>query len=427
MYAEMHDTPTHAKPRVSTRERAHAYLRERALPRALGRVWPSAGGCKTASRKKFLSSRRIARVRCARASTEPREFAIVLIIIVSGQTVNRFAYVMNNPLSYTDPSGYFSLKKLFRAVVAIAVAWVTAGAVQPYMILNGYSVIAAKITAGVVGGFAGGLIASGGDLKAALQGAFTGGIFGGIGGFAQAGGWSEAARIGAHAVGGCITSVASGGGCGSGALSAAFGKFATIVGPGWVQNPEGFGQVAGGATYAAISGGIGSVLAGSKFENGAVTAAFGYLFNQLATQGNAKPNLAPNLERTSYVVAEGGQFSMYAGDGKLIDRVSFTSGRDGVTDPEIKDRGPIPPGTYIMNPKNVTPNGPNTLLSGDWGVMRVSLIPTADTNTFGRSGFYIHGGFSPGSAGCIDLGTPTDLRVLSQFKNLRGPIPIVVR
>ena len=332
---------------------------------------------------------------------------------------------MNNPLSYTDPSGYFSLKKLFRAVFAIAVAWVTAGAIQPYMILNGYSVVAAKITAAAVGGFAGGLIASGGDLKAALQGAFTGGVFGGIG--ALTGGLSDIARIGAHAAGGCITSVASGGGCGSGALSAAFGKFATIVGPGWVQNPEGFGQVAGGATYAAISGGIGSVLAGSKFENGAVTAAFGYLFNQLATQGNAKPNLAPNLERTSYVVAEGGQFSMYAGDGKLIDRVSFTSGRDGVTDPEIKDRGPIPPGTYIMDPKNVTPNGPNTLLSGDWGVMRVSLIPTADTNTFGRSGFYIHGGFSPGSAGCIDLGTPTDLRVLSQFKNLRGPIPIVVR
>jgi RHS repeat-associated protein len=239
------------------------------------------------------------------------------------QSHNRFAYVMNNPLTLTDPSGYFSLKKLFRAVVAIAVAWVTAGAVQPYMILNGYSVMAAKITAAAVGGFAGGLIASGGDLKAALQGAFTGGIFGGIGGFAQAGGWSEAARIGAHAVGGCITSVASGGGCGSGALNAAFGKFATIVGPGWVQNPEGFGQVAGGATYAAISGGIGSVLAGSKFENGAVTAAFGYLFNQVLTKYNEyQKNGPPKLDEKSRAWAFGN--SWIDKDGNPID----TSERD---------------------------------------------------------------------------------------------------
>jgi hypothetical protein len=270
MYAEMHDTPTHAKPRVKARESAHAYLRERALPRALGQVWPSAGGCKTASRKKFLSKRQVSRVRCARASTEPREFAIVLIIIVSGETVNRFAYVMNNPLSYTDPSGYFSLKKLFRAVFAIAVAWVTAGAIQPYMILNGYSVVAAKITAAAVGGFAGGLIASGGDLKAALQGAFTGGVFGGIG--ALTGGLSDIARIGAHAAGGCITSVASGGGCGSGALSGAFGKFTTLQTQEWGVGVAQF-------TASTIAGGIGSVLGGGKFENGAVTAAYGYLFN----------------------------------------------------------------------------------------------------------------------------------------------------
>jgi RHS repeat-associated protein len=186
------------------------------------------------------------------------------------QSHNRFAYVMNNPLSYTDPSGYFSLKKLFRAVFAIAVAWVTAGAIQPYMILNGYSVVAAKITAAAVGGFAGGLIASGGDLKAALQGAFTGGVFGGIG--ALTGGLSDIARIGAHAAGGCITSVASGGGCGSGALSGAFGKFTTLQTQEWGVGVAQF-------TASTIAGGIGSVLGGGKFENGAVTAAFGYLFN----------------------------------------------------------------------------------------------------------------------------------------------------
>ncbi|MFM9881277.1 MAG: RHS repeat-associated core domain-containing protein [Burkholderiaceae bacterium] len=344
------------------------------------------------------------------------------------QSHNRYAYVMNNPLSYTDPSGYFSLKKLFRAAVVIAVAYFTGGAVlgSSWALCTSAGATWGSVVAGAVGGFAGSLVASGGDLKAAFQGALTGAIFAGIGSLAQAGQWGDAARIGAHAAGGCITSVAGGGQCGSGALAAGFGKFATLYGPGWVQNPQGFEQVASGTAYTAVAGGIGSVLGGGKFENGARTAAYGYLFNQVAS-ANGKPNLAPNLERTSYVVAEGGQFSMYDADGRLIDRVAFTSGRDGVTDPSIKDRGPIPPGTYALDPKNITPNGPNTLLSGDWGALRVSLTPTGDTNTFGRSGFYVHGGFAPGSAGCIDLGTPTDWRVLGQFKNLSSPIEVRVR
>ncbi|MES9937204.1 MAG: RHS repeat-associated core domain-containing protein [Sedimenticola sp.] len=31
------------------------------------------------------------------------------------QSLNRYSYVLNNPLSYTDPSGYF-FKSLFKAV-----------------------------------------------------------------------------------------------------------------------------------------------------------------------------------------------------------------------------------------------------------------------------------------------------------------------
>ncbi len=322
MYAEMHDTPAYANPRgrgrAKPRERAHAYLRERALPRALGQVWPSAGGCnvsKSASRKKFISKRRVSRVRCARASTEPREFAIVLIIIVSGQTVNRFAYVMNNPLSYTDPSGYFSLKKLFRAFVAIAVGyftgqWIgnlfqagaaaggsTAFASASSALAGGQGIVTGltglgSAIAGAAGGFAAGVVGSG-TLKGGLQGAFSGGVFGAIGGLGAEGGWSTGQYVAAHAAGGCITSVAGGGQCGSGALSAAFGKFTTIQTQDWGPGVAQF-------TASVVAGGVGSVIGGGKFENGAITAAYAYLFNNCLANPAGCLNAGARLIQAAY-------------------------------------------------------------------------------------------------------------------------------
>ncbi|MCC7046674.1 MAG: hypothetical protein IT562_08185 [Alphaproteobacteria bacterium] len=38
-----------------------------------------------------------------------------------------------------------------------------------------------------------------------------------------------------------------------------------------------------------------------------------------------------------------------------------------------------------------------------WGGHRVRIKPEAATETYGRTGFSIHGGAVPGSAGCIDL------------------------
>lgn len=43
-----------------------------------------------------------------------------------------------------------------------------------------------------------------------------------------------------------------------------------------------------------------------------------------------------------------------------------------------------------------------------WGNYRMPLIPKKSTDTFGRSGFYIHGGSIAGSHGCIDLGDDMD-------------------
>ena len=211
------------------------------------------------------------------------------------QSHNRFAYVMNNPLSYTDPSGYFSLRKLFRAVLAIAVGYFTgqwignlfqsaaigANAATAFATVAPAASGGAALTglgsaiAGAAGGFAAGLVGSGGDLKAGLLGALSGGAFGFVGGTYAAG--SVGNYVG-HAVTGCITSVAGGGQCGSGAASALFGKFATNMTQG-IQSDLGRGIAA------VVAGGVGSVIGGGKFENGAVTAAYGYLFNELMSRG----------------------------------------------------------------------------------------------------------------------------------------------
>ena len=200
------------------------------------------------------------------------------------QSYNRYSYVMNNPLSMTDPSGYFSVKKLLRTAVAIVIAyytgqWVggwatsalmtTATACTPALAATG------SMMAGAAGGFVGGVIA-GGNLQSGVNGALTGGLFG-LAGTVAPGNPEEFTRYAAHAAAGCISSAAGGGKCGGGAASAVFGKFTTNQMRGITDD-----LTRGVAT--SIAGGIGSVIAGGKFENGATTAAFGYLFNELLHQ-----------------------------------------------------------------------------------------------------------------------------------------------
>jgi hypothetical protein len=82
--------------------------------------------------------------------------------------------------------------------------------------------------------------------------------------------------------------------------------------------------------------------------------------------------------------------------------------------------GPIPEGTYFLDPNDISSvYGWNYLWRGfgglkhgylweDWGNNRVRLYPTGNTNTYGRSNFFLYGGRSPGSFGCIDVGTGED-------------------
>jgi hypothetical protein len=91
------------------------------------------------------------------------------------------------------------------------------------------------------------------------------------------------AKVAGHAAVGCLSSLASGGPCGAGAMAAAVSAagtpFVNAAFPHALTDP---GQFIGGTTASAIVGGLGSVAAGGSFANGAVTAAYGYLYNGLA-------------------------------------------------------------------------------------------------------------------------------------------------
>ena len=73
----------------------------------------------------------------------------------------------------------------------------------------------------------------------------------------------------------------------------------------------------------------------------------------------------------------------------------------------IKNEGPTPEGTYWIevNEKRSarTSTYSHVIKRKGWGDFSWSLHPDESTQTFGRGGFFIHGGFNWGSAGCIDI------------------------
>jgi hypothetical protein len=81
--------------------------------------------------------------------------------------------------------------------------------------------------------------------------------------------------------------------------------------------------------------------------------------------------------------------------------------------------GPIPEGGYWVNPQELWENAWYKNGSrGAWGNYRLTIHPFTTTTTHGRGGFFLHGGTTPGSAGCIDLTSAMDLFVAELKKRL---------
>jgi RHS repeat-associated protein len=214
----------------------------------------------------------------------------------NSQSYNRYSYVLNNPLSYTDPSGYFFNKlfkglftdKLFKFANKVLgdfapIAAIAISIVNP---LAGYGFWGAVATGAIAGGVATG------SLKGALVGGISAGLFYGIGTHFDkladsAGVLSTGARVGkvaAHAMAGGISSVMNGGKFGHGFVSAGFTQtFSGVIDKigGRIVNSRyfNFANRAMRIVASAVVGGTASSITGGKFANGAITGAFSRGFN----------------------------------------------------------------------------------------------------------------------------------------------------
>jgi hypothetical protein len=225
----------------------------------------------------------------------------------NAQAWNRYSYVGNDPLAFTDPSGFSWLSSFFRSVAnfftnnpivrAITQLVVTAALTALIAIPIVGPIIAAAAGAAIITGLSGGNL--GQMIRAGVIAGITAAAFWGAGeltgnfpgtltaagghGPLEIGSQAHLFNIASHAAVGCLSSAASGGSCKSGALSGAAGAAATPLVYTAFPNPkDNVGDFVGGTAASGVVGGLASVAGGGKFENGAVTAAFGYMYNACA-------------------------------------------------------------------------------------------------------------------------------------------------
>ncbi len=221
----------------------------------------------------------------------------VISSVYDQQALNRYSYVHDNPLSYTDPNGDCgpfcifvinvvadlifaeALKPVFERVPILGDLWIIVDSINCGPLCAAED---AGVLAGVKSGDPGKAIeafaltyaeAKAFDEVGDLKGDFAQGTFG----FKITGDALTATSFVLHGLVGGSFSVLQGGQFGSGFLSAGVSDLAS---PYILASSK--GNPAVGAIEAGVLGGTASVIGGGKFENGAITGAFGYLYNDYA-------------------------------------------------------------------------------------------------------------------------------------------------
>ncbi|MEO9898442.1 MAG: SpvB/TcaC N-terminal domain-containing protein [Paracoccaceae bacterium] len=366
------------------------------------------------------------------------------------QNYDRYSYVLNNPLAFTDPSGFglgSFLKKIGNAiakpfqeigrfveknwreivivVVTVAAVIVTGpgGALAMNAILSG--MVVGAVSAGVSTALYGGSFSDvlGAMVLGAAVGGLTAGVADAIGTYGLENGWAEGGvrKVAAHGTVGGLRAEMTGGDFKSGFLSAAITQaFAPRIG-----NIRGFeGAQAARIASAAALGGTASALGGGKFANGAVTGAFMRAYND-------------------ELHFDGKKLVWKDDHGKVLEEFEGVSGIDGHQDAnsqELANKGPIPEGSYDVKQSRYQQMGDRSYFEmlkaelggtawpggeSSWGRERIWVSPRAGTNTYGRSGFSIHGGSSPGSRGCIDL-CGNNSRFMNRFRSYGKDMELTV-
>ena len=190
------------------------------------------------------------------------------------QSLNRYAYCINNPLSLIDPSGYSWLSDNWKPITASAV-----GIAVSALTLGTGITLGAAIIAGASGGAASaltGALLNGANFKQIAKSTFTGAALGAVSGFLNfaSGGGTILEQLFKHSFSQGWLEGVQGGNMFHGFMMGAVSGLGGYV----INSSPDMSKILKLTSASVISGTIDEI-GGGKFANGAVTGAFSFLFN----------------------------------------------------------------------------------------------------------------------------------------------------